>query len=114
MHGTIKRVLVFLDFDFLLAPVFPKVLNRDVTGNKSEHRTQFNAYCVSQKAYKEGDDLLSRVLKRDGSSVDPAALYMGSGMRARDACIIRSLHRHHHRRRRLQCQFIGSKSHLKC
>jgi len=113
----------FLTSIFAPATVFPKLLNRDVTGNKSAHRTQVIAYCVSQKAYKEGDDLPSQVLKVDGSREDPPVLYMRSIMRARDACIIRSLHHHHHhhhyhhhhrRRLRLHCRFMGSQSHLKC
>jgi hypothetical protein len=56
---------------FFPAPVFPKLLNRNVAANKSENRTQVIANCVSQKAYKEGDDLPSQVLKVDGSSEDP-------------------------------------------
>ena len=55
---------------FFPAPVFPKLLNRDVAGNTSENRTQVIAYCVSQRAYKEADDLPSQVLKVDGSSED--------------------------------------------
>ena len=92
MHGTVKCVLVFLDFDFRYCPVFQKLPNRDITGNKSAHRTQVIAYCVSQKAYKEGDDLPSQVLKVNGSSEDPPVMYMSSGMRARDAGLLVGLY----------------------